>query len=268
MYITKNFFEKKTARNREIISSEEQKKIRNLTVGIAGLSVGSNILDALIRFGGPRQIKIADFDKIEVSNLNRINAKFKDVGREKVMVAKREALGTDPDLSIELFKKGLHRKNVYDFFLMAPKIDIFIDAMDDIKMKLVVREICKANKIPVIMATDVGHRVLLDIERHDTEKDVKLFGGRISSKKILSLNSKNKKEWLSVVHKIIGNINLDSRMKRSSRMIGKELKGMPQLITTSFAASALVSLAVFKIANNYKLKSGRYILDLEQVFKI
>src|SRR3989344_915760 len=42
------YFKLRTSRNRNIINEEEQSNYRNIKVGIAGLSVGSGILSALV----------------------------------------------------------------------------------------------------------------------------------------------------------------------------------------------------------------------------
>ena len=86
------YFKLRTARNKNIITEDEQIHYRNAKVGIAGLSVGSTILSALVMSGGPKVLKIADFDLIEITNLNRINAKLTDVGMNKTVVAARGVL--------------------------------------------------------------------------------------------------------------------------------------------------------------------------------
>src|SRR6185503_19607804 len=55
-----NFQLVRTARNRNLISHEEQKKFHNATIGIGGLSVGSSVAFALALQGGPKHIKLAD----------------------------------------------------------------------------------------------------------------------------------------------------------------------------------------------------------------
>src|SRR3972149_11320967 len=84
------YFKLRTARNRNIITDEEQKNYRNAKVGVVGLSVGSAIVSALVMSGGPKVLKIADFDEVEISNLNRIKAKLTDVGVNKTTVLARE----------------------------------------------------------------------------------------------------------------------------------------------------------------------------------
>ncbi|MDO8655244.1 MAG: ThiF family adenylyltransferase, partial [bacterium] len=106
------YFSVRTARNRNIITAQEQLRYRNMAVGIAGLSVGSAILSALVMSGGPKRLKIADFDVVEISNLNRIRAKLAEVGTSKAEVAARNTWDVDPFALISLYAAGLNKDNI------------------------------------------------------------------------------------------------------------------------------------------------------------
>src|SRR6476659_8340554 len=58
-------------RNRNKITSSEQDGFRRLTIGIAGLSVGHAIAHTLALEGLFGRLRLADNDRIELSNLNR-----------------------------------------------------------------------------------------------------------------------------------------------------------------------------------------------------
>src|SRR3989344_6485954 len=60
----------RTARNRNLITEEEQDKFYNATIGIGGLSVGSSVAFALALQGGAKHIKLADMDRLALSNTN------------------------------------------------------------------------------------------------------------------------------------------------------------------------------------------------------
>ena len=66
------FIEVRTNRNRDKITREETETLRSKTVGIAGLSVGQSHGRGLAMERGCGRLKLADFDVIELSNLNRI----------------------------------------------------------------------------------------------------------------------------------------------------------------------------------------------------
>jgi len=67
-------------RNRNSITTGEQSRLAELTVGVAGLSVGHVIAHTLATQGLCGRLRLADFDRVELSNLNRIPATVFDLG--------------------------------------------------------------------------------------------------------------------------------------------------------------------------------------------
>lgn len=259
----KLYFKLRTSRNRNIINEEEQWKYRNTKVGIAGLSVGSGILSALVMGGGPKILKIADFDTVEISNLNRIRAKLTDLGTNKTDVAAREVWELDPFADLHLWPEGINKENLQDFIRGEPELDIFIDEMDSIDIKILSRFVCRDNKIPVIMATDNGDGIILDVERFDLESDRPIFHGLVDLKPEEVVNIDFKK-WIQLATKIVGPEYLTERMQESLLAIGKDITAVPQLGTSATIAGAAVSYVVRRIANKQPMPSGRYLISLEE----
>lgn len=257
------YFKLRTSRNRNIITAEEQKKFRDIKIGVAGLSVGSAIISALVQSGGPKFMKIADFDEVEVTNLNRIHASLHDVGRNKTDVAARKIWELDPYAHLELFRLGINKDNL-DKFLLKPKIDIFIDEMDSIDLKILARFVCKNNQIPVLMATDNGDSIILDVERFDLEPERKIFHGLIDVGE--ELGKLDYKTWLKLAAQIVGPQYLTEKMQQSVLQIGKTISSVPQLGPTANMAGAAMAYCVRAIANNQVLQSGRYVFGLEESF--
>ena len=132
------FFELRTARNKNLIIADEQKKYRAAKVGVAGLSVGSLIISSLVVTGGPQVLKIADFDTLAPSNMNRIRASVTDLGVSKIELAARDVYGTDPFAKLYLWDKGVTESDIATFLTGGsraggPRLDIFIDAMDSLE---------------------------------------------------------------------------------------------------------------------------------------
>src|SRR3989344_3552632 len=69
----------RTNRNKNVITAQEQKKLADFTIAIAGLSVGGNIATTLLYNGFSKSIKIADFDILATTNLNRVRGKLADI---------------------------------------------------------------------------------------------------------------------------------------------------------------------------------------------
>ncbi len=90
-----------------------QKKILNskvLIVGAGGL--GSPVADYLSR-AGVGTIGIADFDKINLSNIHRQNLyDSNDIGKYKVDVVKEKIKSINPLVKIKTYKKKNYRKKL------------------------------------------------------------------------------------------------------------------------------------------------------------
>lgn len=256
------YFKLRTARNRNIITDEEQRYYRNCHVGIAGLSVGSSIVSSLVMTGGPKNMKIADFDVLETTNLNRLRGKIFDIGKIKTEIAAREVWELDPFTELELWSEGVSRDSVSDFIL-SPKLDIFVDEMDSIDVKIASRIICKNNRIPIIMATDNGDSIILDIERFDLEPERNIFHGLLNDYPENDFTNLTFKDWLKIATKIIDADYLTENMQNSLLEIGRSIPSVPQLGTTAAVAGAAVAFAIRRISNKQVLPSGRYVISME-----
>ena len=61
-------------RNRNKITTDEQQRLGELRIGVVGLSVGHAIAYTLAAEGVCGDLRLADFDDLELSNLNRVPA--------------------------------------------------------------------------------------------------------------------------------------------------------------------------------------------------
>src|SRR5262249_47928020 len=107
-------------RNRNHITTQEQDRLFALRIGVAGLSVGPIIPHPLATQGLCGRLRLADFDRLELSNLNRVPATVFDLGVNKAYVAARRIAELDPYLPVEVFDAGL----TFD------TVDEFVDGLD------------------------------------------------------------------------------------------------------------------------------------------
>lgn len=262
---SEHYFLLRTARNRDVITSKAQSNYRDMVVGIVGLSVGSTSLLSLVYTGGPRKIRLSDFDVVEVSNLNRMVASLPDVGTNKAVALARKAWEIDPFLDIEVWQERVTYESLKQYILSPELLNIFIDAMDSLDLKVFARLICREYRIPIIMSTTNGDRIILDVERYDLEPERPIFHGLLGNINSSDFEYENKKEWLDLAMKIVGYENLTKRMRSMLPRVGKDLAGVPQLSSSVMLGGTVVSYVVRKIANNEKMPSGRYILALEDI---
>ncbi len=107
-----------------------KEKLKNAVVGIAGLGgLGSNVAIALARTGVGKLI-VADFDKVEASNLNRQQYFVDQVGRSKVECMIENLRRINPDVKIEGHQVMLTSGNIPKVFGEAQVIAECFDKAD------------------------------------------------------------------------------------------------------------------------------------------
>ncbi len=263
------FLEVRSARNKNLITKEEQKNFYNAKIGIIGLSIGSNILWPLLISGGGKFLRIADPDTIELTNLNRLFYSISEIGENKTIAALKKAYELNPFIKIDPWTNGVDLKNLDKFIKGAPKLDILIDELDDLEIKIQLRILARKHKIPVLMATNLGEKTIIDIERFDIEPKREIFHGLLGEfdpndfKNLVSHSPK----WIEATRKILDKDLFSEKLMLSLKEVGNTLAGVPQLGITSLASSSAVALAISKIASGQKIKSGRYMIDLN-IWKI
>jgi sulfur carrier protein ThiS adenylyltransferase len=106
--------------------------IRDTTVGIAGAGgLGSNCATMLVRSGFEKFV-IADFDVVELSNLNRQAYTADDIGKPKVLCLKKSLERINPGLSVDARQVTLDPHNAMAIF--GP-CDVVVEAFDKAENK-------------------------------------------------------------------------------------------------------------------------------------
>ncbi len=258
------FLELLSSRNRNLISSKEQKTLRKAKISVAGLSVGSNICKIMAMQGVGRDFNIADSDILSSTNLNRVSESILNVGKPKTLLTKRRLLEINPFLNINLFNRGLTIKNITTFIRGA---SVVFDEIDNLNLKLKLREAAKNERKPLVMITDNGDNVMVDIERYDTDPKLIPFHGLLN-KFDLDLIKKAKKglkpsERVKLSLKIVQPQNAVPKMQKSLVDVGKTLNTWPQLGTAATLAGAVGCMIARKIILKEALVSGRRHISLD-----
>ena len=121
-----------------------QKKIFSSSVLIIGMGgLGCPLLSYLAA-SGIGKIGIVDFDKVEISNLNRQTLfNLNDIGKFKVTQAKKVVEKINSKLKIKIFKKKLISKNINK---ICKSFDIICDGTDNFETRYLINDYCKKNK--------------------------------------------------------------------------------------------------------------------------
>ncbi|MBI4982094.1 MAG: sulfur carrier protein ThiS adenylyltransferase ThiF [Candidatus Omnitrophica bacterium] len=113
-------------------------KIQSTVVGIAGLGgLGSNCSACLVR-SGFRKFILADFDKVELNNLNRQFYFLDQVGLNKTDCLKANLLRINPDLDITLVTQKISKDNAAVVFADC---DVVVEAFDKVEYKCLMAEV-------------------------------------------------------------------------------------------------------------------------------
>ncbi|MBV6655000.1 MAG: Rv1355c family protein, partial [Mameliella sp.] len=189
------------------------------------------------------------------------------IGLPKVLIAAREIAEIDPFIDIEIYPEGINEGNIDAFLSEQGKLDILIDECDSLDIKVLLRERAKQLQVPVIMETN--DRCMVDIERFDQEHDRSIFhgvlGGDFDSSHLSQLTTREK---IPFALKILGINQLSLRMKASLLEIENSINGWPQLASDVNMGGGVLANICRKILLGENVKSGRYYVDLDELFSI
>ncbi|ABG97530.1 conserved hypothetical protein [Rhodococcus jostii RHA1] len=246
-------------RNRNKITAQEQERLRDVTVGIVGLSVGHAVALALTLEGACGGLRLADFDTLELSNLNRVPGTVLDLGVNKSVVAARRIAEIDPYVTVTLWEDGLDVGSVAEFL---DGTDVVIDECDSLDVKVSLRREARRRGLPVLMAT--SDRGLLDVERYDLEPDRPVFHGVIGDVDVESLAGLGSRDKIPLVLRILDAGQLSATMAASLVEVDETISTWPQLGGEVLLGGAQVAAAVRRIGLGQPLASGRCRMDLDE----
>lgn len=206
------------SRNSEAIEPEVQKKLLDMRVSVAGLSVGSNILETIVRTGigagTDGEIRFADRDRTSASNLQRLMG----TGTSAVDLPKTESIKQrmweiNPYLNLVEFSDGVSGHNLEEFVIGA---DAIVEVIDSFPIKHGIRKLASAYGIPVLMPTDLFGKIPVQVEKNlpgETLAEAKYFQGRLISSDLQKLKEgpKSIQEAAIMIIKIIGIENMPTR---------------------------------------------------------
>ncbi len=131
------------------IGVEGQQALKNSTlllIGMGGLGSPSALY---LSSAGVGHLIIADFDEVELSNLQRQIIHFTDdIGRKKVDSAKDKMLAINPNIKVTTITT-LNQNNLNDW---VAKADVVLDGTDNFDTRFKVNKACVVQKTPLVSA--------------------------------------------------------------------------------------------------------------------
>jgi sulfur carrier protein ThiS adenylyltransferase len=132
-----------------------KKKLKNSTIGIAGLGgLGSNAAISLAR-AGVGKLVLVDFDKVEENNLSRQYYFLDQIGKPKVDALKENIKKINPETKVETFNLKLRKGSMEKPF---KDVDLVIEALDNAETKAAFIEeiLTKLKNKPIVAASGVA----------------------------------------------------------------------------------------------------------------
>lgn len=244
-------------RNRNLITAEEQGYLGKLQIGVAGLSVGHAIAYTLAQQGLCGMIRLADFDHLDLSNLNRVPASVLDLGLNKAVVTARRIAELDPYLRVEVVTAGVTPELVGDFLA---GLDVVVEECDSFDMKIMLRESARALRLPVVMAT--SDRGLIDVERFDIEPNRPVLHGVLGDVGSADLSGLSRHDRIPFMLHHLDASRSSQRLTASLVELDHTLSTWPQLAGDVVLGAATVAEAVRRIGLGEPLQSGQVRIDI------
>lgn len=249
----------RTDRNRNLITTEEQQRLGTIRIGIAGLSVGHVIAHTLAAEGLCGTLRLADFDHLELSNLNRVPATILDIGINKAVVTARRIAELDPYLHVEVMPAGVRADSLDEFL---DDLDIVVEECDSLDMKVRIREGARERRLPVLMAT--SDRGLIDVERFDLEPHRPVMHGVLGGVDSAQLAALSQQDRIPYMLRHLDASRSSGRLTASLVEVGHTLSTWPQLAGEVTLGATIVAEGVRRIGLGEPLGSGQVRIDIGQ----
>ena len=132
------------------IDVEGQQKIIDSTMLIIGMGGLGSPTALYLAAAGVGHIVIADFDQVELSNLQRqIIHSTSDIGDDKVNSAKAKLLELNPNIKVTVANEIMHSDNLAS---LIKDVDVVLDGTDNFESRFEINKACVECHKPLISA--------------------------------------------------------------------------------------------------------------------
>lgn len=136
------------SRQMSIVTRSQQERFKEAKIAVIGCGgIGGETIEMLARMG-VGQLNLVDEDAFDMSNLNRQTlASLAEVGVDKSQVAKEKVRLINPYVKVNYFNETVTKDNVDK---IIDDSDIVIDALDNVKTRVIVSRAANKKGIPFI----------------------------------------------------------------------------------------------------------------------
>jgi tRNA A37 threonylcarbamoyladenosine dehydratase len=258
------FITVRTSRNQYKITPGEKAILSGKKIGVIGLSVGQAVSVTLAMERICTELRLADFDLLELTNLNRIRTGVHNLGLPKVYSVAREISEIDPFIKIVCFPEGITESNMHDFFTKDGKLDLLVEESDGFDIKILCRHKARELQIPVVM--EGSDRCLVDVERFDLEPTRDILHGLVNHLDVSMLKQlKTNEEKIPYMLDVLGLDTASTRLKASMMEIEQTITTWPQLASAVTMGGGITADVCRRILLGSFTDSGRYHVDIEEL---
>lgn len=146
-----------------------QKDLKNGKVLIIGMGGLGSPAALYLAAAGVGNLVLADFDFVEVSNLQRqIGYQTSDIGAEKVSVMKSRLEAINPEIRVRAINQEMSREQLLLELMM---VNLVLDCTDNMRSRQMINAACVQAKTPLIVGAAVrleGQLMFFDHKQSDT----------------------------------------------------------------------------------------------------
>ncbi len=260
------FVEVRTSRNRNKITAEEQAILAGKRIAVIGLSVGQSVAYTLAQERICGELRLADFDTLELNNLNRIRSGLHNIGLPKVYGIARDIAELDPYLKVKCYPEGIHEENIDAFFTDGGKADLLIEESDSFDIKIIARYKARALGIPVLM--EASDKCMVDVERFDLEPQRAILHGLVDHLNPQTLKTlKSTEEKIAPMLDVLGLDQTSVRLRASMVEIEQSINTWPQLASAVTMGGGITADVARRMLLGSFNESGRYYIDIESLIR-
>lgn len=131
------------------IGKEGQQRLLASRVLVVGAGALGSIVAMYLAASGVGHITLADYDTVDISNLQRqLSFSTADCGSMKVDAARRRIADINPDVKVDVFAKMITGDNAHDLFAGH---DLVVEGSDNPATKYLVTDLCAELGIPCVL---------------------------------------------------------------------------------------------------------------------
>lgn len=142
------------SRQIRLFGEEGQEKLKRTRAFIAGAGGLGSVVSLYMAAAGFGKIIIVDYDRVDLSNLNRQVLHWTgDVGKSKAKSAEETLKGINPEIEVEALEETIDEENIE---VLLQGCDIIMDATDNFPIRYLLNRTALMKRVPLFHGAICG----------------------------------------------------------------------------------------------------------------